>query len=118
MESASADGTSVVTGCLRNCLPANCPASPHHRESHHPQKDRQQPKRGGPNIIRPFRQNRQSPVHELDVHPVNKQGSLAKLNERTESTRAESPSAPRITQEGNDEQQPHPHQKEIRTRVP
>ncbi len=63
-------------------------------------------------------QDGKTSVHELDMHPVNQQGSLAQLNERTESQLRRTPAAPGITRCQNHQQHAYAEQPEVRAGVP
>ncbi len=60
-------------------------------------------------------------IHEFQVYPVDQQGSLAQLNERTEtpiSVLPDNPAAPGVTRRQNHEQHAHTDQEKTWAGVP
>src|ERR1700729_1206097 len=89
-----------------------------YRQQHHRKKNCQQSKRSSTNVNGPLRKNRKASIHELNVHPINKQGRFPKLYQWAETPLPRSPSAPQISRRHNHQQQAHANQKKIRTGVP
>ena len=75
-----------------------------HGQQHHRKKNCQQSKGCRANVDRSLRQNGKPSVHELNMHPINHQGSLPKLDQRAETPLARSPSAPQIRRSQNHQQ--------------
>src|SRR5712691_4351280 len=94
------------------------PSRSQHGKRQHGQKNHQQSRRRFQNAALPFRQNRKTPVHKFDVHPIHQQRCIPQLNERAESLLRPSPPAPRIRQKNQRQQDPAAHQEKLRTRVP
>src|ERR1700691_3525026 len=54
-------------------------------EEKHGEENRKQSQRCDPDILHVFGQDRGAPIHEFKMNPIDQQGSLAQLNERTEA---------------------------------
>src|ERR1700723_420170 len=63
-------------------------------------------------------QNRESPVDEFDMHPIDQKRRLPQLYQRAEAKFAQTPAAPRIGQPGDGQKDAYSGEKEVRARVP
>src|SRR5271154_6462669 len=65
-----------------------------------------------------FRQQRESSVDKLDVHPVDQQRSMAELDDGAESHCAESPAAPGVSEQHEQQHKPAANQEKLGAGVP
>src|SRR6267154_5854461 len=98
---------------MQNFSAASLPLRPHERQHKHGEKDRKQSYGSGSHIDTVLRQDRGTSINELKMHPVDQQGSLAQLNQRTESPLRCSPAAPGIARCQNYQQHADPKPKEV-----
>src|SRR5260370_13909807 len=112
---------SSVTGVQTCALPI-CESALHfcsrQLQHKHRQKDSQQPSRRSQDALAAARQNAEASINELDVHPVNQQRSVTKLDERTKSALSQTPSAPGVCEYHEQQQHAEANHEKVRASMP